>query len=309
MASSAEGDKGRAAGEAPEGSNLRKEASPERSLMVSVAGGEESTRRGFQKLWTDADEIAVLQGFWEFTSRRGTARADYQHDTGPFYEEIRGRLRCDFSRSQLVEKLRRLKKKFRSTAGRMAADKGFAFRSPHEEVAFEIARKIWNPVFKRGRDAKSGDLERGDALKDGSLDSDPDFEPRPRGRLKKGKETVAAAAAAVTAEIVEEAAASEVVRPSMPNSDMVEQTLRSCFSPLFNEILCTTGIGITVSNSPPLNPKPLNSRAAAAPAPALAGDRWKHQQILELEVYLKRLDLVHEYIKLKLEELKSQGSC
>ncbi|KAG6525710.1 probable transcription factor At3g04930 [Zingiber officinale] len=308
MASSGEGDEGRAAGERPEGSSPRKEENSCEALMtLSVAGGEETTRRGFQKLWTDADEIAVLQGFWDFTSRRGTARADYQHDTGPFYDEIRGRLCFDFSRSQLVEKLRRLKKKYRSTAGRMAADKRFAFRSPHEEATFEIARKIWNPVFKRVRDAQSGDLDHGDALKEGSLDSDPDFNPRPRGRLKKGKETETAGA--LPAKMVEAEAASVVAPPNMPNLDIVEQTLRSCLSPLFNEILCSTGIGITISNTPPLNPKPLNSRAAAAPAPAPAGDRWKHHQILELEVYLKRLELVHEYIKLKLEELKSQGSC
>ncbi|CAL9096320.1 unnamed protein product [Musa textilis] len=258
------------------------------------AGCEESSRRMFQKLWTDADEIAVLQGFWEFTSRRGTARADYQHDTGPFYDEIRGRLGFDFSRSQLVEKLRRLKKKYRNTAGRMAADRGFVFRSPHERAAFEIARKIWNPVFARGPDGQSCDLDGVEAPIDGAWDSDHDSGRRPRRRLKKGKETEAVATPSETTTAAANRPGPVVAPPSMPNSDMAAQSMRGCFSPLFNEILCCTGIGHGVAA--------LSSRTAAV------GERWKQQQILELEVYLKRLELIHDHIKLKLQELKSESS-
>ncbi|RWW18314.1 hypothetical protein GW17_00017704 [Ensete ventricosum] len=277
------------------GKRRRAPSSPPPPPAPPGAGGEESSRRLFQKLWTDADEIAVLQGFWEFTSRRGTARADYQHDTGSFYDEIRGRLGFDFSRSQLVEKLRRLKKKYRNTAGRMAADRGFVFRSPHERAAFEIARKIWNPVFARGPDGQSCDLDGVEAPKDGAWDSDHDSGPRPGRRLKKGKETEAVA---TPSEMITAAAnRPEPVLPpppSMPNSDMADQSMRSCFSPLFNEILRCTGIGHGVTA--------LSSRTPAV------GERWKQQQILELEVYLKRLELLHDHIKSKLEELKSESS-
>ncbi|WOL16409.1 putative transcription factor [Canna indica] len=302
MASAAEGDEDRVADTVGEEKGPSSPPTPPPPPLLPGAGSEESTRRGFQKLWADADEIAVLQGFWEFTSRRGTARADYQHDTGPFYDEIRGRLRLDFTRSQLVEKLRRLKKKYRSTASRMAADKGFSFRSPHEEAIFEIASKIWNPVFKRGpadRDnPESCDLDVAEAPKDGALDSDHDSAPRPRRRFKKEKETETAPAPAQTT-------AATATPPTMPNAEMVEQTMRSCFSPLFNEILYCTGIGHALSpSSLPLNPQPLNSRTTAT---AVVGEKWKQQHILELEVYLKRLELVHEHIKLKLAELKSKG--
>ncbi|KAF5181237.1 hypothetical protein FRX31_029178 [Thalictrum thalictroides] len=37
-------------------------------------------------------------------------------------------------------------------------------------------------------------------------------------------------------------------------------------------------------------------------------DKWRKQQILELEVYSKRVDLVQDQIKLALEELRSKGS-
>ncbi|XP_044446577.1 probable transcription factor At5g28040 [Triticum aestivum] len=76
------------------------------------ASAAEDSRRLFQRLWTDEEELLILRGFLEFTSRRGTAFASHQYDTGPFYEEIRRKLSFDFSKNQLIEKLRRLKKKY-----------------------------------------------------------------------------------------------------------------------------------------------------------------------------------------------------
>lgn len=36
-------------------------------------------------------------------------------------------------------------------------------------------------------------------------------------------------------------------------------------------------------------------------------EKWRKQQILELEVYSKRLELVQDQIKVALEELRSMG--
>uniref|UniRef100_A0A0A9HY39 Uncharacterized protein n=1 Tax=Arundo donax TaxID=35708 RepID=A0A0A9HY39_ARUDO len=44
----------------------------------------------------------------------------------------------------------------------------------------------------------------------------------------------------------------------------------------------------------------------AGPSPGVPGDeKWKQQQILELEVYLKRIELVREQVNTALEELRS----
>jgi Protein of unknown function, DUF573 len=65
----------------------------------------------------------------------GTAFASHQYDTGPFYEEIKKQFSFDFSKNQLIEKLRRLKKKYRVCALRMqTAGKDFSFKSSHEQV-------------------------------------------------------------------------------------------------------------------------------------------------------------------------------
>ncbi|KAL5222223.1 hypothetical protein ABZP36_026936 [Zizania latifolia] len=103
--------------------------------------GTEDSRRLFQRLWTDEEELLILRGFLDFTTRRGTTFASHQYDTAPFYEEIRRRLSCDFTKNQLIEKLRRLKKKYRVCASRMAAQSGaFAFKSAHEGAPSTTSR-------------------------------------------------------------------------------------------------------------------------------------------------------------------------
>ena len=52
----------------------------------------------------------------------------------------------------------------------------------------------------------------------------------------------------------------------------------------------------------------LASFGAAGPNPGngMPGDeKWKQQQILELEVYLKRIELVREQVTAALQELRS----
>ncbi|XP_020101254.1 probable transcription factor At4g00390 [Ananas comosus] len=114
-------------------------------------------RRGAaEKLWTEAEEMAILEGFLEFVTERGTpTRAPdhhhHHHDTAPFFERIRPRLRrADLNRAQLADKLRRLKRKYRAAASRLAAAPSAAaaaaFRTPHDRATFELARKIWSPA-------------------------------------------------------------------------------------------------------------------------------------------------------------------
>ncbi|ONK63039.1 uncharacterized protein A4U43_C07F10760 [Asparagus officinalis] len=119
----------------------------------------DESRRLFQRLWTDDDEIKILTRFLEFTSSRGTTFASHQYDTGPFYEQIKNELQLDFNKNQLIEKLRRLKKKYRNTATRMANHgPDFTFRSPHEKATYDIAKRIWSAGIKRSRESDDEDL-------------------------------------------------------------------------------------------------------------------------------------------------------
>ncbi|KAJ0980519.1 hypothetical protein J5N97_008774 [Dioscorea zingiberensis] len=275
-----------------------------------VPSSFDDSRRLFQRLFSDEDEITILKGFLEFVSQRGTTHASYQYDTGPFYDQIKEKLQLEFSKNQLVEKLRRLKKKYRTAVARIAAGRASAFKSPHDREAYEISCQIWSPTFKRPRDqraeAESNKVRIIDPktpkpyLIDSAADlDDNDQKPfKPRGGLRDQSEPV------------EVAVVEGLPTPSTGNyGHPMEETVKSCLTPLFKELLncAILGPGIPgglIGGSPApaaLSPWPSTSSVAGM------DEKWRKQQIMELEVYAKRMELVKEQIETRLAELKSKG--
>lgn len=105
-----------------------------------------------------------------------------------------------------------------------------------------------------------------------------------------------------------------------PNvAGVIEDTVRSCLSPLFKELLsgATMGGGFGAGGSrggfgyiaAALNPMPFSYGVGfgVGSTAEIADERWRKQQIMELEVYSKRLELVQDHIKATIEELRSSG--
>ncbi|KAJ6810179.1 putative transcription factor [Iris pallida] len=308
--------------------------------VPAPASSLDDSRKLFQRLWTDDDEIKILKGFLEFTSSRGTTFASHQYDTGPFYEQIKNQLQLDFNKSQLIEKLRRLKKKYRNTAARMASHGSeFSFKNPHEQATYDIARKIWSvgSSFKRSRESDD-DLNpyAGSNNNSGGGSDRQASRPRKRGR-KRAIETIpmlsapplpvmppvaaglsegvvmvqvqTAPAPALAPIVPAMPSASPAVAPPPPPAipSIIEETVKSCLSPIFKELMNSAvsrplGSSGSLGFGPPpvlsFWGNPVNSSTAEV------DEKWKKQYILELEVYLKRVELVREQIKTKLEELK-----
>ncbi|KAK8960259.1 Mediator-associated protein 1 [Platanthera guangdongensis] len=308
-------------------------AADESRLAASAASAEES-RRLFQRLWTDEDEITILQGFLEFTTQRGTTHASHQYDTGPFYEQIKKQLQLEFNKNQLIEKLRRLKKKYRNVVNRMISGKEFTFKSAHEQATFEISRKIWSASIKRDRDSEDDEFTPNSAS--AIVEFDPGFIvgsapdsalPKERRRSKSSRRriwrtaeqeaaaAVVAAVSAATGVAVEVPIAAPPDPPlSTPIPSIIEETVKSCLSPLFKELLQSSmavsqgGImpgmgGFGIGGLLGMNPLPLGIGSMTVNPPS--DEKWRNQNIMELEVYLKRIELMRDQIKLILEELKS----
>ncbi|RRT57434.1 hypothetical protein B296_00037000 [Ensete ventricosum] len=295
-------------------------ASEDRRSLAVVSFDD--SRRLFQRLWTDEEEIKILQGFFEFTSRRGTTFASHQYDTGPFYEEIKKQLQFEFTKNQLIEKLRRLKKKYRNCVSRMRSmGKDFAFKSAHERAIYDIARNIWSASVKRTHESDDEDLNTTIPnevitvpINEGSLSSNRRIS-RSRRRLNRRLSEEAAAAAPVGG-VVPENSTPLMQTPLASASGMpsiIEETVKSCLSPLFKELINSAiggplGPGPSGGTSPfSLLPLSLGDSSLGAPGTPV-DDKWRKQQILEMEVYLKRIDLVRDHIKATLEELKSSGN-
>uniref|UniRef100_A0A803KPL4 Uncharacterized protein n=2 Tax=Chenopodium quinoa TaxID=63459 RepID=A0A803KPL4_CHEQI len=101
---------------------------------------------------------------------------------------------------------------------------------------------------------------------------------------------------------------------------LIEEAVRSCLSPMVKDMVNNTvngtvfggssggikGVGALALNAVPLNFSGVNSVGGSGGD--VMDEKWRKQQILELEVYSKRLELVQDQIKLSLDELRSMGS-
>ncbi|WOK96057.1 putative transcription factor [Canna indica] len=299
----------------------------EERRSVGVVSFDES-RRLFQRLWTDEEEIKILQGFFEFTSKRGTTFASHQYDTGPFYEEIKRQLQFEFTKNQLIEKLRRLKKKYRNCVSRMRSmGKDFTFKSAHERAIYDISRNIWSASVKRAHESDDEYLNTPSntvtneiftvPINEGSFGSDRRMSRSRRRLRRRMTEEAAGAAVAAVGGVVAgaENPTSLVHTPSTSAAEIpsiIEETVKSCLSPLFKELI-NSAIGGSLApglngGASPLNLLPLSIGGSPFVGPgAPEDDKWRKQQIMELEVYLKRIELVRDHIKSTLEELKSVG--
>ncbi|KAI3980868.1 hypothetical protein MKX01_025433 [Papaver californicum] len=284
---------------------------------------DDSSRKLFQRLWTDEDEIGLLQGFLEYnTKQRGTSiknSSSYHHDTGPFYDHIKTKLQLEFNKNQLVEKLRRLKKKYRNVMSRISSGKkDLIFKTPHDQSCFEISKKIWggetggNVVVSGGgveeEDGSPNPLQIVEVEKvavgnNGGVAADINGSEkkattRSRKRIRKRTEEPPSVSLSN-------------ISVNLSVSSVIEETVKSCLSPLFKELLQSAvngprGLGVMGLN--PLNFGANSSTSMNLLSGEMVDEKWKKQQVLELEVYAKRMDLVQDQIKLALEELRSTGN-
>lgn len=302
----------------------------------------DESRRLFQRLWTDEDEIELLQGFLDYTTQRGNA---HHHDTALFYDQIKSKLQLDFNKNQLVEKLRRLKKKYRNVMNKITSGKDFSFKTAHDQATFEISRKIWsstpNVSVLDDEDANNSNNHlvishemRNNNNNNSNYNNNYGFvggnaneekvtpRPRKRSRSKAGGNDNVSAGTMNNCENMNVNSGGGVGGGS-GIAGVVEETVRSCLSPLFRELLSNVmggmggrGIGGLAMNA--IMPMGFGGAGIGMGMMGFGGsgvgggsevvdEKWRKQQILELEVYSKRLELVQDQIKVALEELRSMG--
>ncbi|KAL0301848.1 UNVERIFIED_CONTAM: STOREKEEPER protein [Sesamum radiatum] len=117
---------------------------------------------GITRLWSNEDEIALLNGMIDFRNVKGL---DQNADVGAFYDFVKGKLQVDFSRDQLRTKVSRMKKRFLNALKKGGNGLDPVFSKPHDDMAFELSKKIWGVAVgnseggKNGNNAKKGILK------------------------------------------------------------------------------------------------------------------------------------------------------
>ncbi|XP_031248065.1 probable transcription factor At1g61730 [Pistacia vera] len=159
--------------------------------------GEDTKKlQPFQRVWSDEDEIAVLKGLIDFTTKKGM---DPYQDTNAFHDFIKKSLHVEFTRIQVKEKIRRLKKKYENNLGKKGEDTTFS--KLHEQEAYDLSRKLWGngstssvfeSVAKSNNKAKKNQNQKGSSeslafckadLNDGAKGTKMDIDNDKKGSL------------------------------------------------------------------------------------------------------------------------------
>lgn len=285
------------------------------------------SRKLFQRIWTEEDEITILQGFLDYNANR---ESSYHNDTGSFYDHMKGKIQLDFTKNQLVDKLRRLKKKYRTALQKFDSGKDFVFKSAHDQATFEISHKIWG---SNGNSTPIG------VPVDEEEEMSPNPNPNPNSSHLTEKKAAQSRKRSRAAE--EEKCELTDSRDNHQNNSgntnssnvdenrdksngnhahnvpgLIEETVKSCLTPVLKELS-----NATMSGSPfglggrgfgagafSMNTVPFGFLNLGGGEKAL-DEKWRKQQILELEVYSKRLELVQDEIKVAIKELRSNAGA
>ncbi|XP_076894797.1 putative transcription factor At5g28040 [Bidens hawaiensis] len=258
----------------------------------------DDSRRLFQRLWTDEDEIELLNGLLDYSVQRG----HHHHDTTAFYDQVKGKLQLEFNKNQLVEKIRRLKKKYRNVLSQISSGKGYVFKSPHDQSTFDLSCKIWNqtlatiPAGIDDEDFNNPSITPKPKLNGNEID-DPNYSQKkvPRSRKRSRSATVK----------IEENCSQQQQHDAV-DANVVEEALKSSLLPLFKELVKCLSNGPTYGNASGLG---LGIGLMDVNGVGdMSDEKWRKQRVLELEVYSKRLELMQDEVKSKLEELRAMGN-
>ncbi|XP_022759199.1 probable transcription factor At5g28040 [Durio zibethinus] len=95
----------------------------------------------FHRIWTEPDEISFLQGLLQSHS------LSFPKDLPIFYSNFSNSISQPYTKSQLSEKLRRLRKKFRVISSRLARGLNLSALSAHDQALFDLSKRLWSREF------------------------------------------------------------------------------------------------------------------------------------------------------------------
>ncbi|KAL5208025.1 hypothetical protein ABZP36_032460 [Zizania latifolia] len=121
---------------------------------AAVTAPAGSSHGAVQKLWSDADEVALLAGAAAFCARTG--HVPRLPDMGPLFDSIKGSLSPHLDQAKVYYKLKRLKSKYLHAAPGASA-------GPHECRVRDLCASVWGTDIEplaEGDDEEGADQRR-----------------------------------------------------------------------------------------------------------------------------------------------------
>ncbi|XP_022732903.1 probable transcription factor At1g11510 [Durio zibethinus] len=229
--------------------------------------GEDTKKQLFQRLFSEDDEIAVLKGMLDYSAQN---ESDPIADMNVFYDFVKKSIHTDVTKAQLMDKIRRLKKKFENNAGKGKKGEDRTFSKPHEQKAFKLSKMIW------GEDGISGKVESS---------------ARSNGKAKANSKALTAV---------------KVELPSSPEKNVergepmeVDKKSSKNLGSLFDKRFGVAGLEEELLKH--------GLDMVGGEKKATLEEKWRKLQIAELELFVQRTELVKEHAKLMLEFYKSEN--
>ncbi|XBI73695.1 hypothetical protein VPH35_067392 [Triticum aestivum] len=117
---------------------IKRRSPPRASSSPSSSAGAASSGQNppfkFQRIWSESDELRFLQGLV------------FPRDLNVFYDRFSESMPQPYTRSQLSEKLRRLKNKHRNVSSRVARGLDPARLAPHDRDVLHLCSRLWDPA-------------------------------------------------------------------------------------------------------------------------------------------------------------------
>ncbi|CAN4104833.1 unnamed protein product [Withania somnifera] len=253
-----------------------------------------------RSLWSDEDQVALLKGIAEYKAQKGT---EPNADMSAFHEFIKGKLQADVSKSQLSDKLRRLKKKFLTN---VKDGEDPVFSKGQDYLVFEYSKKIWGaPVSGKGDAGNSNGVKENvsnsingkakknlavknsaepkKSAKDSSFTKTKDAEKHKEGEKEK------------------QVAVKEVVKEDIvKGGDQPEfQSRYPCLAASFESM---AGLSTMYPNA--TNYLKENMSLIASDKAKVLEEKWKKLHDDEAALMAKRLDLIAEHYRLVVDAMK-----
>ncbi|XP_076881015.1 GLABROUS1 enhancer-binding protein-like [Bidens hawaiensis] len=251
-----------------------------------TANDDDTKKQLFQRLWSEDDEIVLLQGMIDFKTERNCENPVGEPDA--FHDFIRKSLHVDFSRTQLLDKIRRLKKKYVNNATKEKKNgKDRHFTKSHEQKAYELSKLIWDGDGKSN--TKGKEVKKNQSQKNGNSNSKATGVPASTS-IGTGTTAVAGVVKSNGVDDKDKLKMEVELEKKVDISRFVQYGLRNDSSILSEEIV-KAGMELVEG-----------SKRAELEA------KWKNLMELELELYVKRMELLKEQALVVLEAVKSSGN-
>lgn len=244
------------------------------------SGDDEDTKKG--RLWSGDDEIAILKGMIDYKAKKGS---DPYTNMGPFHEFLKKSLKVDVSKNQLMDKIRRLRKKYHTNAEKGENGEDPVFSKAHELKSFDLSKKIW------GLEADGGDDNAKNSKKK---------QPRKSSKANNSSTVLALPVSDVADKNVDKKEGLNVANGGVKAEPDEFWSKYPCLS-------ASLRFGNCSPRSEDLERLMIQRMPSIGSSKAKElDDRWRKLQVLEMELSVKKLDVMHEQAKLVLNVMKSQ---